>query len=129
MAKKGTTPTTAETEKVYDLKEAAKELGLTEFRVRSAIRAGDLKTYWEPTKPDSKTNKHMITESALREWRSKTGSHTRRADGRNKYNIYMTPAEYDQVMALLVDAKLETPVIRANTHKVVAEAEAEAEIE
>jgi hypothetical protein len=127
MAPKSNTSAPATT--LHTLKEVAQELGLTEFRVRSAIRKGDLKTTMEPVKDGSKTNRHMIAEADVLAWRSATGSHTRRADGRNKYNIYMTPAEYDQVMALLVDAKLETPVIRANTHKVVAEAEAEAEIE
>ena len=100
------------------LKEVAKELGLTEFRVRTAIREGDLQTTMEPVKEGSKTNRHMITAEAVAEWRSHTGNHTRRADGRNKFNIYMTVEEYDVVLALMKENKIELPIERANTKKV-----------
>jgi hypothetical protein len=116
---------TPEPGRIFDLAGAAKEVGLTPFRVRTAIRKGDLKTHLEPVKDGSKTMKHIITEADLLAWRSATSSHTRRADGRNKYNMYMTAAEFEKVTALIADAKLETPIVRANVHKAVEAVEAE----
>jgi hypothetical protein len=119
MSQKGSTQS-------FTLKEAAHEVGLSDFRVRSAIRKGDLKTTLEPIKEGSKTNRHVITEADLKAWRAVTGSHTRRADGRNKYSMYATAEEYEAVMKLLAEQKLALPIVRANVKKAV-EAEPAAE--
>jgi len=123
MSPKSNTIVKAEAE-IFTIETAAAKLGLTEFRVRSAIRAGELKTTLHPIKDGSKTNRHEFTQANLDEWRNGMIKGSRRADGRNKYNVYMTPAEYDKVMAALVEAKLEVPVTRANVAKVATETEA-----
>ena len=126
MSKKGSTPGTpegaTEGERTFTLKEAAAEVGLTDFRVRTAIRKGQLASVKVPI-GDSKTLRHMITEAALKAWREASGAHTRRADGRNKYTLYATAEEYEAVMKLIAEHQLQTPIARANAKKTEPAAE------
>jgi hypothetical protein len=112
---------TATEGQVYTLEQAAEFVKLTPFRVRMAIRAGDLKSHLEPRAEGVKTLRHMITYTDLMAWRSVTGTHSKREDGRTKFVIYMTTDEQAQVEAILKEHSLVLPIARANVKKVTAE--------
>lgn len=105
-------------EKKYSIKEAAAELGLSVCYVRRMILKGRIQT----TQVQIATNtfKHQIAESTLNEWRSSVSKRTHRSDGRGKYVMYATPAEYAAAMKLIGEGEIGVEVKRANKVKQIA---------
>ena len=86
----------------------AAQLDLSTTYVRTAIRKGQLETELVPLKEGSKTNQHVATPEAVATWRANLNArHTTRADGRNKYTLYATVEELDQLNAWKASAKVE----------------------
>lgn len=105
--------------KQYTIREAARELGMSEQYIRHAVREGKLPTVKEPIN-DGQQFRHLISEADLAAWRSRTGSRSSRSDGRNKFVCYLTPTEEKQARAALKKADLgdaEKLLVRANPPK------------
>lgn len=88
------------TEKTYGLKEAALYLGCNEMYLRKLVSAGKIASVKAPTKEGSSTLKYLISESALNEWKSAGRKGSARGDGRNKWIVYATKEEIQQVNEL-----------------------------
>lgn len=103
--------------KEYDLKETCNMLGLSPVYVRRMILQGKLKS--RKVEIATNTYKHLISEDEIKRWRGtiKGTGIRRREDGRNKFNIYCSPDEFDKLQKLLKEQKLETPFVRANVVK------------
>jgi len=80
----------------YSINEVAELTGLDTMYVRKAVRDGKL-TSRMVSVGDTKVQKHMIKGSDILTWRASAGSHTTRADGRNKYTVYMTKEELAKI--------------------------------
>jgi len=98
--------------KQYSIKEVCAELDLSPVWVRRALLQGKLAGH----KVEIATNtfKWLIDEEELAKWRKNTKSAGARDDGRNKFNIYATPAEYKKLVKLLSENELSLPLRRAN---------------
>lgn len=96
------------------IKAAAAEFGLSECWVRRMVHQGKLE-HRRVQVGDTKVTRIEIPRKAL-EARA-TGTRSRRADGRNKWVMYATPAELDAIQALLGDHDLAVPIARANPPK------------
>ena len=112
----------AEKEKVFTIKTAAKELGLSEVYIRRAVRSKDLATQLVPVSKGSKTERHEIKESILMEWRATRGSGSRREDGRNKFVLYANSETElgtikEAIAQALPDYPVEDLIVRANPSK------------
>lgn len=99
------------------LLEVAALYDLSSVYVRNAIRHGELKTTLVPVAPESKTMKHMITREDASAWRESRKSRSRREDGRNKFTMYATPAELEQIQSLLANADVQALIERAHQKK------------
>jgi hypothetical protein len=96
------------------IKEAAVEFDLSECWIRRMVHQGKL-PHKRVQVGDTKVSRIEIPVSALKARASL--SRSRREDGRNKFVLYATPAEYAQLQKLLSDADLATPIARANPPK------------
>ena len=102
---------------MLDIDDVRELTHLSEMRVRTAMRRGELVSHLEPVKEGSKTNHRVTTPEDVLAWRKSTEAHTKRDDGRNKYNIYMTPDEYEVVTKLFKANKVVVPIGFANKRK------------
>lgn len=102
-------------ERQYGIKEICAITGLSPVYVRRMIQHGKIQT----TKIEigKNTFKHFVSESELNRWRSSTEARTTREDGRNKFVMYATPAEFEAIQKLLGEYDLQTPIRRANKVK------------
>jgi hypothetical protein len=103
--------------KSFTIKSLSKHSGLSEFYIRKCIREGSLNSTLENL--NAKTQRHRISETDYKSWRAKTSARTQRADGRNKYVFYATPAEFK---VFLANSKEKSPAVaktiaRANPPK------------
>lgn len=99
------------------IKEVCSELGLSEVYVRRMILKGKIKS--EKVEIAANTYKHLIERSEVERWRKEVkGSARARSDGRNKYTIYGTKEEIEQLTKLIEKNKIETPMKRTNQKKV-----------
>lgn len=97
-----------------DIKQIVAESGLSEVYVRRAISRGDLKAHKGVVKEGSSTPKNFIMREDFNAWRAEAGSHTRRADGRNKYVLYMDEAEAKHLLDLIAEEPFAELLTRAN---------------
>lgn len=98
----------------YSIKEAAREFGLSECWVRRMVHQNKL-AHRRVQVGDTKVQRIEISREALEARASK--SRSRRDDGRNKFTLYATPAEFAKLEKLLKEHSLATPVARANKPK------------
>lgn len=103
--------------KTYDIKSVSKELGLSEVYVRRMILKGKIQT----TKVEiaKNTYKHVIAEDEVNKWRGGI-TRSKREDGRAKYNLYSSQEEFEVLVALLKENKIDLPIVRANNVKKVS---------
>jgi len=87
----------------HNIAEAAKVMGFTPAYVRSLIRKGQLVSGLEPIVPESLVKRHVITDEDIKLFLSQSKRQTHRADGRNKYVVYMTRTEYEAVKIVLTE--------------------------
>lgn len=87
----------------HNIAEAAKVMGFTPAYVRSLIRKGQLVSGLEPIVPESLVKRHVITDENIKLFLSQSKRQTHRADGRNKYVIYMTPVEFEATKIVLAE--------------------------
>jgi len=107
-----------EMSKSYSIKDAAKELNLSEVYIRRQIQQHALNSHLVRISPDSDVMKHMIDESALIAWRSKTSSRTQREDGRNKFTLYANKAELAKLEQFIKTSNLGVILNKANPTEV-----------
>ena len=99
------------------IKEVCDEFGLSEVYVRRMILKGKIKS--EKIEIARNTYKHLIERSEIERWRKEIkGSARTRSDGRNKYTIYGTKSEIEQLTKLIEKNQLETPLSRTNQKRV-----------
>lgn len=108
------------------IKQVVAETGLSENYIRKAMSKGDLIHIKEPME-GKKTEKNWILRSDLEAWQETRSAHSRREDGRNKFVIYMTAEEEEQLRALLTELEFGETLDRANQPKTVAATETETE--
>ena len=106
MATKPKVPDRSGEDKVT-IREAAKEMGMTEAYVRTLIRTQKLDSHLEPIAFESSVSRHMIYRQDIDNFLTSTPRKTKRTDGRNKYVFYATPSELSSVDAALRAAKLD----------------------
>ena len=83
----------------YTINEAAVKLELTPFYVRKCIREDKLSSTLEQI-GDTKVQRHIISEEELERFANRPKKQVgKRDDGRNKYTIYLTIEEYDELIA------------------------------
>ena len=104
-------------ENLLSIKDVCKLLDLTEVYVRRMILKGKIET----TKLEihKNTYKHMITREEVNRWRSSVSGRSRREDGRNKFTLYGTSEEIEQIRKLLEEGKIESVIERSNKVKEV----------
>jgi hypothetical protein len=110
-----------ETTESFTINEVLAMTGLSNVYVRKCIAKGTLKV----TKgfiPGTKTPRNSISRVDFDAWRATIGTGTRRADGRNKYVLYLSPEETEKLMTLIAGEPFAELLQRANI-------KAEAEIE
>jgi len=90
----------------YTIKEAAKEMSLTDAYVRALIRQGKLPSELRPITFDSSVSRHVIKAADVKAFLQETVRKTKRTDGRNKYVFYATPEEQQAVDDALRAANL-----------------------
>jgi hypothetical protein len=95
------------------IKEAAEASGLSTVYVRRAILKGDLPSHKEQV-GDTSVERHMINVEDFNEWRSNRSSRSRREDGRGKFTLYATEAEYNAITAFLKKEGIASPIGKAN---------------
>ena len=89
-------------QKMYDIFEAAQELGLSEAYIRMQIRHKVIKSVPTPVSEGSRVTKHMIPVSELKLFASRDYARApRRDDGRAKCCFYATPDEVNRIKELL----------------------------
>ena len=102
---------------VMDRKEAAEYLGVGSFHVGELIRKGKFPNAEKLPITGRKTVKWFIPKDELDAYKSTRQSGVgKRADGRTKYTIYLTPAEMDAITPA-VDSVGCPPITRANPGK------------
>lgn len=109
-----------DTEKLLSIKDICRLYGLSDMRVRAAIRKGQFKTTLGLVS-GTKTPKHYAKPVDVENWRKASTTHTKRMDGRNKYSIYATKEEKEVLDRLLSENKLSLPLNFANRKKVEVE--------
>lgn len=85
----------------HPIPETAMLMKYTPAYVRSLIRKGDLIATLEPIVPESLVRRHMISDEAIVAFFGETHRKTHRADGRNKFVVYMSLAECETVKTVL----------------------------
>lgn len=106
------------TEGWLTIKDIMRDYKLSDMRVRMGIRTGQMKSVLVP-KDGTKTLERKVSPEEVKKWREESEHHTKRTDGRNKFNIYMTKEEKVIVDGLFKTNKLELPIRLANLKKVV----------
>ena len=102
--------------KEYSIREICKKYNKSSVWVRRALLQGKLKGH--KVQIGSKTFKWLVKEEDLVNWRkSITTSPGRRSDGRNKFVIYCTKVEYNELVEVLKTNNLNLPLRRANLKK------------
>jgi len=99
---------------------AAKYLNYTRPYVRALIRNKKIKTTLRPIAPNAKVKRHMIAITELKKFQLTRITRTRRKDGRNKYILYVTPGEHQEVLTALKNAGLQDVadlIVRANPQR------------
>ena len=103
------------TKEMLTIKQVCAEYALSQVYVRRMIQKGKIKT--TKVKFNANQFKHIIAREEIEKWRATASTRARRADGRNKFTLYATPAERVILQNLLEEGKLELPVVRANPPK------------
>lgn len=93
-------------EKTYTINQLAEKVELSPCYVRRMIHQGKLESVMVNISP--KVQRHEITMTQYKTFRSKTSIRTTRSDGRNKYTVYLSSNDEKKLRKLLVDNKLET---------------------
>jgi hypothetical protein len=88
-----------------NIREVAITTKMSEQAIRRAIKLGNLKST-KLAMNDTQT-KYDITEEAVKEWRSNSGNHNMREDGRRKLTMYASNSELEKVKALLIKNNLQ----------------------
>jgi hypothetical protein len=110
---------------VLTIKQVEAEYGITAIYIRKAMKEGKLTGEKVAVKEGSATMKNVFTREAVEAWRAASGSHTRRADGRNKFVLYANPDELAKVQSMIDSGELTAIVERANKAKAELAIEAE----
>ena len=102
-----------------NINQASARLQLTPFYVRKCIKKETLHAKLVLVSDDSEVRRYEITEEAIEEFEMRERKSVgKREDGRNKFNIYLTPVEYAKLSAILVrEMSTIAPLLkRANKH-------------
>jgi uncharacterized protein (DUF111 family) len=97
---------------MYSIKEARKELNLSEVYIRRMIQQEKLNT--TKVAISAEVWKHMISEEDLLAWRKNSNQRSIREDGRNKFVIYANADELAKIQQLLKANNINSPLERAN---------------
>jgi len=100
------------------IKEAAEASGLSNVYIRRAILTGKLPST-KVQVGDTEVMRHEIAVEDFNAWRASTASRSRRDDGRGKYTVYASPEEYAEIVELLKEKELETPIGKANDRETI----------
>lgn len=109
--------------KLCTIREALEISGFENAYFRKLIFEGKI----EATKsaiPGTKIDRWLVDRDSLNSYISRA-KHSQRKDGRNKYVIYLTPAEFEQLAKLAEKAKFDLIIDRANKTKKGDDVEAE----
>jgi hypothetical protein len=99
--------------KVLTLKQAVAQSGLSMIYIRRAINEGKLPASKEQI-GSTKVYRNVIKVADFEAWRASRGTRSRREDGRNKFDLYATPEEYETLAELCKANDLECPIKRSN---------------
>ena len=103
--------------KVLDRKAAAEYLGVGSFHVGELIRKGKFPNAAKQPIEGRKTVKWFIPIKELDAYKDTRQSGVgKRADGRTKYTIYLTPQEFDSIQSAVESVGC-PPIARANPPK------------
>lgn len=101
------------------INEVAEASGLSNVYVRRAILKGDLPST-KVQVGDTVVMRHEINIEDFNAWREGTSSRSKRDDGRGKFTLYATESEYEQIVALLKENEIPTPIGKANKRETIA---------
>jgi len=97
----------------YTINEAASKMSLTPFYVRKCIREGKIQSELEQI-GDTKVQRHKISAEEIERFETRDKKQVgKRDDGRNKYTIYLTLEEYEE----LIEENDDLLIGRANVKK------------
>ena len=97
----------------YTINEAAVKMNLTPFYVRKCIREDKIQSTLEQI-GDTKVHRHKISEEEITRFETRDKKQVgKRDDGRNKYTIYLTLEEYEE----LIDTNDDLLISRSNKKK------------
>ena len=101
--------------KELSIKEICSKYKLSPVYVRRSLLNGKLSG--RKIEIMNNTFKWLIDEDEVIRWRNTRSNSGKRKDGRNKYNIYCSKKEYEQLKKVLKENELQTPVRRSNLPK------------
>ena len=106
--------------KMYSIKSACNEIGMSEVYLRRMILQGKIPTV--KTHVTENVWRHEMTEEVVMMLKKKhsSGTHTLRTDGRNKFTVYLNSEETSKLVELLKMNKLDLLIERANKKKYVS---------
>lgn len=84
----------------YTIRQASREMNVSEMYVRKLIKEGKLESELV-TIPGTKIERHEISAESLKAFQERSSNRSSREDGRNKFTVYFTAAEYEQAVAKL----------------------------
>ena len=96
-------------ERVFDIKQAAEELGYTRQYVRMLIQDGKILAEQIPISPGARVTKYVMTEAAISDFKASVSSRSTRADNRTKWIVY---ASFEEMHGLLADIHEDYPCSR-----------------
>ena len=101
--------------KFCTIKEALEISGMDNPYFRKLIYDGKIEAI-KSAIPGTKIERYLVSRESLAAYMSKS-KHNSRRDGRNKFILYATPAEFEALTKLLEKGKLDLPLARANVKK------------
>jgi len=112
---------TTESASSFTIKEAARILGMSEMYIRRSIQKGTLKAISEKV-PNTNIDRWSIPAAELEAWRTRSKTHSKRADGRVRRIVYLSQEEE---AALAPQFEIAKPQQHKKAKKVAEPVEAE----
>ena len=94
------------------IKQICTKYNLSPVYVRRSLLNGKL--HGRKVEIMNNTFKWLIDEDEVKRWRSTRSNSGRRKDGRNKFNLYATSKELEQLKKVLKENNVELPLRRSN---------------
>lgn len=98
-----------------NLKTAAQYLNMNVMYVRKLVQSGKIPSQMVQVKGD--VERYEITKEACDAYKAQHISTSRREDGLNKFNLYISMSDQDKVREILTAAGINFDLVKANVKK------------